>query len=220
MTRLAKDYLPEAEAKGLGLEYRQCDAVVYSDPALLERILRNYVSNAVRYTHSGKVRIVCLPDDRNVRIEVHDTGIGIPPDQQHEIFDEFHQLHNPERDRTKGLGLGLAIVDRVARLLGHEIDVTSTPGVGSCFSVTVPRGEEAHVVAEASPLRPAAADLGRLHVLVVDDEIGAREGMRTLLVVPREFESHALGRSDSLRAIADSKRFEHCADMRLHGCLG
>jgi signal transduction histidine kinase/CheY-like chemotaxis protein len=181
LARLVKDYGPEAEAKGLRLERMPCDAVVHSDPALLERILRNYISNAVRYTHSGEVGIVCHTGDRDVRIEVRDTGIGIPADQQHEIFSEFHQLHNPERDRTKGLGLGLAIVDRVAKLLGHAIDVRSAPGAGSCFSVTVPRGEASRVLPDAAPGRGAAGDLGGLHVVVVDDEIGAREGMRTLL---------------------------------------
>jgi signal transduction histidine kinase len=179
--RLTKDYAPEAAAKGLRLECVTCDAVVYSDPALLERILRNYVSNAIRYTDAGEVRIVCTADARNVRIEVADTGIGIPAEQHHEIFSEFHQLHNPERDRTKGLGLGLAIVDRVARLLNHPIEVRSTPGVGSCFSVTVTRGDASRVVPEATASPGGAGDLKGLRALVVDDEIGAREGMRTLL---------------------------------------
>ncbi len=180
--RLARDCSPEADAKGLHLECVPCDVVVCSDPTLLERILRNYVSNAIRYTHEGEVRIVCVPDDRNVRIEVGDTGIGIPPEQQHEIFNEFYQLHNPERDRTQGLGLGLAIVERVARLLDHPIDVRSAPGVGSCFSVTVPRGDPNRAIADAaSPANAIPLDVAGLRVLVVDDELSAREGMRVLL---------------------------------------
>jgi signal transduction histidine kinase len=125
--RLMKDYAPEAEVKGLRLACVPTEAVVYSDPALLERILRNYVSNAIRYTDVGEVTMLCIEDDRNVRIEVRDTGIGIAPEQQRDIFNEFYQLHNPERDRTKGLGLGLAIVDRVARLLDHPIAVRPLP---------------------------------------------------------------------------------------------
>jgi two-component system, sensor histidine kinase len=180
--RLTKDYGPEAEAKGLELDCMPCEAVVYSDPALLERILRNYVSNAIRYTDEGSVTIVCSEDAGSVRIEVRDTGIGIAPEQQRDIFKEFYQLDNPERDRTKGLGLGLAIVERVARLLDLPIEVHSTPGAGSAFSVTVPKGNPSRAGTDAA-VRAAAAtcDLAGLRVLVVDDEIGAREGMRTLL---------------------------------------
>ena len=182
IARLSKDYGPQANAKGLRLACMRSDAVVHSDPALLERILRNYVSNAIRYTERGEVRIECVSRDGDVRIDVIDTGIGIPPQQQHDIFGEFYQLHNPERDRTKGLGLGLAIVDRLARLLGHPIEVQSEPGAGSRFSVTVPCGDVSSVViTDCGASRPVAADVRGMQVLVVDDEIGAREGMRTLL---------------------------------------
>jgi signal transduction histidine kinase len=206
IARLSNDYAPEAGAKGLGLECTRSDAVVYSDPALLERILRNYVSNAIRYTERGEVRIECVSRDRDVRIEVIDTGIGIPSEQQHQIFGEFYQLRNPERDRTKGLGLGLAIVDRLARLLGHPIEVQSTPGAGSRFSVTVPRGEASRVVStDGAVSRAVATDVSGMRVLVVDDEIGAREGMRTLLeqwgcdVILAACEQEA---TDALRAAA------------------
>jgi two-component system, sensor histidine kinase len=209
-TRLAKDYEPEAEAKGLRLQCEPCETVVYSDPALLERILRNFVSNAIRYTDTGEVRIMCVPDGRHVRIEVTDTGIGIPREQQREIFNEFHQLHNPERDRTKGLGLGLAIVDRVARLLDHPVEVRSSPGRGSCFAVTVPCGDALRVATvSVSAARPGVTDLTGLHALVVDDEIGAREGMRALLeqwgcdVTLAASETEAIEAVHALKAVPD-----------------
>ncbi|HKW37636.1 MAG TPA: hybrid sensor histidine kinase/response regulator [Burkholderiales bacterium] len=180
--RLVNDHAADAAAKGLALECSRCDAAVYSDPALLERILRNYISNAIRYTDKGAVRVASTPSADAVRIEVSDTGVGVPLAQQREIFKEFYQLGNPERDRTKGLGLGLAIVDRVARLLQHPIDVRSTPGRGSCFSVTVPLGDPARVTAEAAPVAEAAGnDVAGLLAVVIDDEGSIREGMRTLL---------------------------------------
>ena len=180
--RLVNDFAPEARHKGLRLECAACEWTVHSDPALLERVLRNLVSNAIRYTDHGEVRINCVPDADQVRIEVADTGLGIPPDKHREIFGEFYQLHNPNRDRNKGLGLGLAIVDRVARLLGHRIEVRSTPGEGSCFTVLVPCGDPQRVVTDdRSQTNAALNDVNGLHVMVVDDEIDIREGMQSLL---------------------------------------
>lgn len=179
--RLADEYATEAQAKGLLLICAPCDLVVVSDPALLERVLRNFISNAVRYTCSGSVLIACTAVDASVRIDVVDTGIGIAADQQRAIFNEFYQIDNPERDRTKGLGLGLAIVDRIARLLGHTVSVDSVLGRGSRFSIEVPRGEPTCVVAQAVVAEPALTELAGMRVLVIDDEATLREGMRTLL---------------------------------------
>lgn len=180
--RMIAEFAPEAEAKKLALTGAAGDVVVRSDPALLERILRNYLSNAVRYTERGGIAITCAPHAGQVRIEVADSGIGIPAAQHREIFDEFHQLGNPERDREKGLGLGLAIVDRVARLLGHPIEVESAPGEGSRFSVTVPLGDARRIAAEGDrEAALAGGDLAGVRAVVVDDEIGVRDGMRTLL---------------------------------------
>ena len=179
---LVNDYAPEAEGKGLQFMCPPCEHVVRSDPVLLERILRNFVSNAIRYTERGEVRVTCVPQGDQVCIAVSDTGIGIPADHHREIFNEFYQLGNPERDRAKGLGLGLAIVDRVARLLGYPVMVQSTPGEGSCFSVDVPLGDLRQVVVEeTAPTDSALNDLAGLRVMVVDDEISIREGMRVLL---------------------------------------
>lgn len=180
--RLLNDYLPEAQAKRLTLKCEPCGAVVRSDPALLERILRNYVSNAIRYTEKGEVRVACRTVDGSLRVEVADSGIGIPTAYHRDIFSEFHQLGNPERDRAKGLGLGLAIVERVARMLDHPIDLESTSGKGSCFSVTVPFGDPANVARPvASGVADAPQDLAGMRVVIVDDEISVREGMCTLL---------------------------------------
>ncbi|HEX7044821.1 MAG TPA: hybrid sensor histidine kinase/response regulator [Burkholderiales bacterium] len=181
LARLVNDHAPEAEHKRLRLACAPCELVVYSDPALLERILRNYVANAIRYTERGEVRIELEPAPPHVRIVVADTGVGIPASQHREIFKEFHQLGNPERDRTKGLGLGLAIVERIARLLHHPIAVESAPGKGARFSVTVPLGDPSRVVSDAPPATETRADLTGLCVLVIDDERATREGMRTLL---------------------------------------
>jgi signal transduction histidine kinase/CheY-like chemotaxis protein len=180
--RLHNEYTPRAEEKGLALICRPCDLVVRSDPVLLERILRNFVSNAIRYTGEGRVEMICSRLEATVRITVSDTGIGIPEAQQREIFKEFHQLSNPERDRTKGLGLGLAIVDRAAKLLGHPVRVESTPGRGSRFSVDVPLGDPHQIVSDETPVTdPALHDLAGMRVTIVDDEISIREGMRVLL---------------------------------------
>jgi two-component system, sensor histidine kinase len=186
LMRLVNDYAPEAEQKGLKLECPACEFVLRSDPTLLERILRNFISNAVRYTEQGVVRVDGVVRGDRVHIEVTDSGIGIPLDQQHEIFSEFYQLGNPERDRTKGLGLGLAIVDRVARLLEHPIHVQSAPGQGSRFSVEVPLGDPQHLLADlladvVAEVDSALSDLVELRVMIVDDEISIREGMHTLL---------------------------------------
>ena len=182
MERLENEHAPDAQAKNLAFRCDSSDFVVRSDPALLERILRNFVSNAIRYTAKGEVRIACVGDRNHVRIEVRDTGIGIPKSHHRDIFNEFYQLGNPERDRTKGLGLGLAIVDRVARLLDHPIEIESTPGVGTCFSVTVPLGDGALIIPDIPAESTSAShDLTGICVVVVDDEISVREGMRILL---------------------------------------
>ena len=137
MERVCRDHLAEAKAKGLRLVSVRCSAIVRTDPFLLERILRNLVSNAIRYTDRGRVVVGCRRGNK-LRIEVWDTGRGIPLERQHEVFHEFVQLGNVERDRAKGLGLGLAIVDRLAKLLDCPVTLRSAPGEGSVFQVNVP----------------------------------------------------------------------------------
>lgn len=127
-----------AETKGLRLTRVATRAVTASDPILLSTILRNLLSNAIRYTERGGVVLGCRRRGSSWQIWVADTGIGIPPGQQQRVFEAFYQIGNPERDRTKGLGLGLALVVRLARLLGHQVALRSIPGRGSVFTVTVP----------------------------------------------------------------------------------
>jgi signal transduction histidine kinase len=180
--RLLAEYQVHATAKGLRLEGEYTDAVVRSDPALLELILRNLLGNAIRYTAQGKVTLRGLPVENGVRLEVADTGIGIPPERHKDIFREFVQLGNPERDRTKGLGLGLAIVKRVTALLQHPIELRSQPGAGSCFGVVLPSGGAAAAVELAAlSATGAGVSLDGLTVVVIDDEAAIRDGMQAVL---------------------------------------
>jgi signal transduction histidine kinase len=180
LRRVTDEYTLEAATKELDLSYEKSGMVVCSDPLMLESILRNYLSNAIRYTQSGTIRISCLEIDAGIRINVRDSGIGIPISMQHDIFSEFYQIDNPERDRSKGLGLGLAIVRRIAKLLDHGIGVESELGCGACFYVVVPRGDPTMVAKERSSVAQSA-DLAKLCVTVIDDDALVRESMRTLL---------------------------------------
>lgn len=167
-----------AQAKGLAFHIGPCSAVVRSDPVLLGRMLSNLVDNAVRYTDKGRVSVTCRRADGLLRIDVRDTGIGIPREHTNRVWEEFHQVGNPERDRTQGLGLGLAIVRRLSDLLGHPVAMRSTSKKGSVFSITVPLvQEEPH-----RPVTPAARITGdgRLAVVVDDDGL-VREALRTTL---------------------------------------
>ena len=170
LERMETEFVPAAAAKGLALCVVASSVAVRSDPALLDRILRNLLSNAVRYTVSGRVLAGCRRRGSDLRIEVWDTGIGIPEDKLEAVFEEFTQLGNPERDRTRGLGLGLAIVERMARLLGHRIEVRSRPGQGSMFAVEVPLGGPC-AAAEPPPRPDAAALTGALVVAIDDDPV-------------------------------------------------
>ena len=146
---LAEEFEPVARAKGLSLRQRVTDCWLQTDPSLLNRILINLVSNALRYTETGGVLIVCRRRATHARIDVWDTGIGIPEDQQAAIFDELVQLGNPERDSSKGLGLGLAIVRRTADLLDHPLILRSRVGRGTCISLTIPFASAPAVPPEA-----------------------------------------------------------------------
>jgi len=180
--RIGRECATEAADNGLRMRLMPTRALVRSDAALLERILRNLVSNAIRYTNAGGVAVGCRRRGDAVRITVCDTGVGIESAHLTDIFQEFYQVGNPERDRTKGLGLGLAIVDRLARLLEHPVAVVSVLGRGSVFSVTVPRGEAASAEPDLSqPVEVIAGNLGDALVVVIDDEAAVLDGMREVL---------------------------------------
>jgi CheY-like chemotaxis protein/anti-sigma regulatory factor (Ser/Thr protein kinase) len=149
---------------------------------LLERIMRNLVANAVRYTDRGRVILGARRTADAVRIEVWDSGRGIPKDKHREIFQEFRQLDNPQRDRRKGLGLGLAIVERLVKLLDHPLELRSQLGKGSVFAVTVPRGRrEEFVPGEADGQIVVDRDVANSLILVIDDEPDVRDSMLALL---------------------------------------
>ncbi len=176
---LRAEFQAAAEGKRLVLEVVDCGAWVRSDRNQLGRMLRNLVSNAVKYTDAGGVvRVSCDELVDRVRIAIVDNGIGVPPERQREIFQEFVQLDNPERDRAKGLGLGLAIVDRLSRLLDHPVEMTSAPGRGSTFAVTVPRARSRPV---GRPPAVAAPVRVRGRVLLVDDDPLVAEAVSALL---------------------------------------
>tara|TARA_R110001599_G_scaffold3408_1_gene18846 strand:- start:449 stop:2290 length:1842 start_codon:yes stop_codon:yes gene_type:complete len=182
--KLEMELAPMADEKGLVYRTRDTDATVVSDPALLELILRNLVANAIRYTDQGGVLVACRRRGDGYAIEVHDTGIGIAPNQHRAIFREFHQLGNPERDRRKGLGLGLATAERLAGTLEHTLTLRSTPGQGSVFRLHVVRAED--IAREEPPTKtlPPAFDPSALngkHVLVIDDDEIIRYAMAALL---------------------------------------
>ncbi|MCR6629907.1 MAG: PAS domain S-box protein [Magnetospirillum sp.] len=145
--RLAREFQPQVEARGLRLRALPRPALIVTDPVLLERMLRNLLHNAVRYTEKGGILIGARRRGEMLVFQVVDTGIGIAPDQQDKVFEDFYQVGNSSRDRSRGLGLGLSVVARTARLLGHGVTLRSAPGRGSVFSVSVPlasaRGREA-----------------------------------------------------------------------------
>ena len=173
-----------AADKGVRLRVRPTEVWVMSDPALLQRIVLNLASNAVRYTEKGGVLVACrlTGGGQQVRIEVWDSGVGIAPEHHEAIFTEFYQIGNRERDRSKGMGLGLNIVERTARLLGHKLQMGSRLGRGTRFCLEVPL--VAPGTAAAQPVQPENRtfdDLGGILVLVIEDDALAREGMVSLL---------------------------------------
>jgi signal transduction histidine kinase/CheY-like chemotaxis protein len=171
-----------AAAKDRGLDWRVVESrlQVDSDPMMLKRILGNLLSNAFRYTGSGGVLLGCRRRGASVEIQIWDTGLGIPADQQAMVFEEFVQLQNPARDRAQGLGLGLAIVRRAAALLQHPVKLVSVTGRGSMFSVTVPKAS-----AVETPLpdnRPAPAGIA-VNIMIVEDEGDVLDIMVQLLTL-------------------------------------
>lgn len=183
-TQLSAALALSAEDKGLRLRFRPTSARLMTDPALLYRVMLNLVANAVRYTRHGSILVACRvgQDGQSVRIEVRDSGVGIASEHQSAIFKEFYQVGNTERDRNKGLGLGLNIVERTVRLLGHPLSLRSAPGRGTCFSVQVPlMPADAEMPPPAVVIVPGSDDLAGLTILVVEDDLLARSGLVALL---------------------------------------
>ena len=199
--RLAREFHGEAVERELRLRLVPTRVVVRTDPLLLERILMNLIANALRYTRRGGVVVGVRRRQGRAVVEVCDTGVGIAADKQALVFEEFFQVDNPGRDRRRGLGLGLAIVQRLARLLGHPLALRSVPGRGSRFSVELPLAD-----GPADPLLevPSMIDddaLRGVRVLVVDDDLMVREGTAALLRQWRAVPHAAAGAEEALAAV-------------------
>ena len=179
MSTLTREFALFAEQKGLQLRYVPCRAWVYSDPALLRRVLQNFLANAVRYSERGRIVFGCRRLKNGVQIQVWDTGLGIPESAMDRIFKEFERLSDSRNtEGNKGLGLGLSIARRIAQILGNELVVKSKLGVGSMFGITVDRGRP---VAKEEQKPKVMGDLKGVTVLCVDNEQHIVRGMRALL---------------------------------------
>ena len=191
--RMRDEFGYHAKAKGIDLRVVRCGVVIHSDIRLLEQMLRNLLSNAVKYTRHGKVLLGCRHHPGMVSIEIWDTGIGIPDDEFQAIFEEYHQLNNAARERSHGLGLGLSIVQRLGKLMGHRVRVGSRLGKGSVFAIEILREPiEVEPVFEhqkrAAHYQPGVDVSLAAEILIIEDDpemadllavVLAEEGYRT-----------------------------------------
>lgn len=205
---LAEEFRPVAQEKGLRLRVHTRPTVINTDPALLERVIRNLLANAIRYTNAGGVLLATRERDDAIVLQVWDTGVGIPDEHRDEVFQEFVQLHNAHRDRTEGLGLGLAMVQRLCELLEVPIELHSRPWRGSVFSLRLERGSQ--VQGEERPAKPPRRwDLSGRRVLVIDDEHDILDATQTLLskwglvVATAQTEAMAVGEIERQRAVPE-----------------
>ncbi len=176
---LKDEFIHQALQKNLQLNLDSVSTNVKCDKLLLQRIIRNLISNAIRYTDKGEINIVSNIDNNKVKIDIIDSGKGIPESEYENIFSEYHQLENPERDRNKGLGLGLAIVKRLSTLLDIDISVSSQENKGSIFSLRINTSDEK--ITEPCKSDPVIEQKSNISVLVIDDEIDILEGMKQIL---------------------------------------
>ena len=179
LTALEQEFGVQADTAGLVYRTRETSAAAFADRSLVGLVMHNFISNALRYTARGGVLIACRTRGKRLALEVWDTGAGIPQSQWDNIFKEFHQLGNPERDRRKGLGLGLAIVQRLAREMKTSVEVLSHPGRGSVFRLWLDRWQGA--LEDDTTPAPDAGSLRGLKVLAIDDDEAVRTGMQSLL---------------------------------------
>ncbi len=179
LTALEQEFGVQADTAGLVYRTRETSAAAFADRSLVGLVMHNFISNALRYTAKGGVLIACRTRGKRLALEVWDTGPGIPRSQWDNIFKEFHQLGNPERDRRKGLGLGLAIVQRLAREMNTSVEVLSQPGRGSVFRLWLDRWQGA--LEDDTAPAPDTISLVGLKVLAIDDDEAVRLGMQSLL---------------------------------------
>lgn len=205
LSELAAQSAVLADARGLRFELVACTANVCSDASLLHRVLQNFIANAIHYTPCGRIMLGCRRRGGNIRIEIWDTGIGIPEGKREAIFEEFRRLDSGVERDSRSTGLGLSIVDRVARLLGHEIGLRSWPGRGSVFWIDVPLAESALIDATPRLAHDGARPLQGCRVWCVDDDRSVLDAMRTLLTA---WGCEVLDASDGegLQLLAESSR--------------
>uniref|UniRef100_UPI003340084B hybrid sensor histidine kinase/response regulator n=1 Tax=Bosea sp. (in: a-proteobacteria) TaxID=1871050 RepID=UPI003340084B len=181
MRQLQREFEPSAQEKGLKLAFVPTGLAVRSDRRLLRRLLQNLISNAIKYTPNGKVLVGCRRRNGQIAVEVIDTGLGIPQSKQKTVFREFQRLDQGARV-ARGLGLGLSIVQRIARALDHGLTLDSAPGRGTRFSLTVPRvAPLPAMTTAAAPRQSPAGQLAGMHLLVIDNEPAILDGMKRLL---------------------------------------
>ena len=182
LERLSGEFTYHGQAKGLELRVIACGLHVRSDKHLLEQMVRNLVSNAIKYTTKGRVLLGCRRHSDMLSLEVWDTGIGVAAADLNKIFEEYFQVGNAARQRSRGLGLGLSIVNRLGDLLGHPVHVQSRLGSGSVFSVDLPCEPQAKTSQPAVPLRNVPNQGHGLRILVVEDDPDVAETLAALLL--------------------------------------
>lgn len=211
LEELRREFDSVAASKGLWFRVQIEPLMVHSDRSLIEQVLRNLVSNAIKYTHEGWVRLRSFRHGAQVCVEVVDTGIGIPGDQLPHIYEEFYQVGVAANTSQNGYGLGLSIVKRIVKLLDVELDVHSEVGKGSAFTLALPTGVAQAVPDPGPPPRKTngPARRGKLHVLLVEDDVAVREATRMLLRT-ENYEVAAVGSlAEALSAAANrANRFD------------
>ena len=207
---MQREFVGVAASKGLRFSVDASSDIAYSDPALIGQVLRNLVSNAIKYTPAGSVELRCERRDAGLRIEVRDTGVGIPADQAALIFDEFYQIGVSPNSSRDGYGLGLSIVQRIARLLEFKVEVSSVPGIGSAFSFELPPARHSGALTAASTPRAVQKSNGSdaYHVLLVEDEPGVRNAMRMLLKIEGYQVAVAASATDALEQLRADTNFD------------
>jgi len=198
MRSLEIEFTPIARAKGLQLIVVPCSLPVQSDRALLRRLLQNFISNAIKYTPRGRVLVGCRRRDQSLRIGVYDTGVGIPAPKRGEIFKEFHRLEQGARI-ARGLGLGLSIVERLARVLNHGIAIDSVATGGSVFSVTVPVAKAINHTAAVISTTPSRTPMSGALIVCIENDPAILDGMKMLLTA---WDAEVIAVTDPEAAIA------------------
>jgi signal transduction histidine kinase len=214
LKRIDPEFATAARAKGLRWRVR-CPLGIFieTDEFLFERVIRNLLDNAIKYTRSGHVSVSAVAASHGVVLRISDSGRGIATEDQQQVFEEFFQGENPERDRTRGLGLGLAIVRRLENLLQIKIGMESAPGRGTTFCIALPLASSAAITVAPS----APAPLGTKHILIIDDETMVQLGMQTLLEEMGCSASLADGTANAVAAARAIKPDVVVADLRLRG---